>query len=74
MNLLTVKEIADILKVKHSTIYAWSEQRLIPCIKINGALRFSETEILSWLKNCKNSPNTTYNKNTGRRPKKGGQI
>ncbi|HDZ87289.1 MAG TPA: DNA-binding protein [Nitrospirae bacterium] len=71
MNLLTVKEIARILKIKLSTVYAWAEQGTIPCFKINGALRFDHDEIDRWLASCKRR---SYNEVTGKRPGKGGQI
>lgn len=74
MKLLTVKEISEMLQVKPSTIYVWTEQRLIPHFKLNGALRFSETEILTWIKNCKKERETHYNDSAGRRPGKGGLI
>jgi excisionase family DNA binding protein len=53
MNILTVKEVAKILKAKPSTIYSWAEQRIIPSIKIHGLLRFDEADILAWIKNQK---------------------
>jgi excisionase family DNA binding protein len=71
MNLLTVKEVAALLKIKTSTVYAWAEQRVIPSYKINGALRFSEEDIKAWLDACK-LPAEEYNAFTGKRPRKGG--
>lgn len=53
MKILTCKQVADILQAKPSTIYAWAEQSLIPSFKINGLLRFDETEIMEWLTHCK---------------------
>lgn len=60
MNILTVKEVADILKVKISTVYAWAEQRKIPSYKINGSLRFHKEDIDKWLEVCK-QPAEMYN-------------
>jgi excisionase family DNA binding protein len=74
MNVLTVKDIATLLKASPSTIYSWAEQGLIPSFKINGLLRFSEDEITTWLRNCQKEPVKEYNTFTGRRPRKGGQI
>ena len=71
MKLLTVKDIASILKAKPSTIYAWAEQGLMPCFKLNGLLRFEEGEVLKWLESCKKQ---SYTDDAGRRPKKGGQL
>ncbi len=71
MNILTVKEVASLLKIKPCTVYAWAEQRLIPSYKFNGALRFSEEDIKAWLNSCK-LPAEEYNSSTGKRPRKGG--
>jgi len=74
MKLLTVKDLASILKAKPSTIYSWAEQGLIPCFKLNGLLRFSEDAVMSWITDCQKKPVEEYNIYTGRRPRKGGQI
>lgn len=73
MRLLNVKDLADKLNVKPSTIYAWAEHRKIPHYKLNGALRFREEEILLWLDNCKKEPLQDYNISAGWMPGKGGQ-
>lgn len=74
MKILTCKQVAELLQAKPSTIYAWAEQGLIPCFKVNGLLRFDETEIIGWLTGCKkrdlwyNGPIQT------RSPRKGGKT
>ena len=40
MTLLTVKDMATRLQVKEKTIYAWASQGKIPCVKVNGVIRF----------------------------------
>lgn len=48
--MLTVKEIANKLKVSTKTIYRWSEKRKIPRIILpGGELRFDEAAINEWL-------------------------
>ncbi len=61
MNLLTVKELAEILNVKTSTLYQWAELMQIPCIKLNGSLRFDMDDIEAWVRGCKKEPQTDYN-------------
>lgn|GEM_PF-1248033 len=61
MKLLTVDDVAQILKAKPSTIYAWSEQGLIPSVKINGLRRFFEEEIMEWLKSLHQNNRERYN-------------
>ena len=71
MKLLTVKEVAALLKARPSTIYSWAEQGLVPCLKLNGLLRFSESDILAWIVDCQKKPvEFIYNSFTGRRPRK----
>jgi len=48
-NVLTVDEVADKLKMSKSTIYKYSEQSIIPSIKIGKSLRFLENEVDAYL-------------------------
>ena len=61
MNIITIKELAAFLKVKPKTIYQWAESRQIPCLKLNGALRFDLDDINEWIVSCKNTPQGSYN-------------
>ena len=73
MNLLTVKELSEILNVKASTLYQWAELKQMPCIKLNGSLRFDLEEIKEWVESCKVSPESGYNPLVqSRGPRKGG--
>jgi excisionase family DNA binding protein len=74
MKILTCKQVAEILQAKPSTVYAWAEQSLIPCFKINGLLRFDETEIMQWIKNCKEKGSWYNSPIQTRSPKKGGKV
>jgi excisionase family DNA binding protein len=47
--LLTIKELAEQLRIKPSTLYAWAAQGKIPCRKIHGLVRFDPIEIDRWL-------------------------
>jgi excisionase family DNA binding protein len=46
--LLTISEVADLLRVEVSTIYVWTSKRKIPFRKVGGRLRFDYGEIISW--------------------------
>jgi excisionase family DNA binding protein len=48
----TVKDLAARLQVKDKTIYAWVSQGKIPCVKVNGVIRFDAREIEHWLQRC----------------------
>ena len=47
--LLTIKDLAEQLRIKRGTLYAWASQGKIPCRKIYGLVRFDPTEIDRWL-------------------------
>ena len=47
--LLTIDQVSELLQVKKNTIYSWTHTNRIPFVKINGALRFKEKVISSWI-------------------------
>ena len=73
MKFLTVKEVAHIINVKPKTIYQWAKLGQIPCIKLNGCLRFDLDDINEWISSCKKEVSSGYNPFTlVNRPKSGG--
>jgi putative molybdopterin biosynthesis protein len=48
-NLLTVPEVADLLRVRESTVYTWAESGALPCYRVGRLLRFDRAEVQSWL-------------------------
>jgi len=56
MNLVTIKELSDFLKVKPSTLYSWVHYGTIPFIKLNGLLRFDMDEVVKWVEGSKAVP------------------
>jgi len=74
MKLLDVKEIAEFLHVKPATLYQWAELGQIPCLKLNGCLRFDIEDIMKWIKSCKKEVTSSYNPHTQARGlRRGGQ-
>lgn len=49
LQLLTIDDVAAMLKSSRQTIYGWASRRKIPFLKVGGALRFRESEISAWL-------------------------
>ena len=47
--LLTIKDLAEQLRIKPSTLYAWASQGKIPCVRIHGLIRFRPEDIEGWL-------------------------
>ncbi|RQS32012.1 MULTISPECIES: methylation-associated defense system helix-turn-helix domain-containing protein MAD1 [unclassified Burkholderia] len=48
--ILTIKQVADYLKVTERTIYRLAAARKIPAFKVGGTWRFSRADIDSWIK------------------------
>jgi excisionase family DNA binding protein len=73
MKILKVKELSELLAVKEKTLYQWANLGQIPCVKLNGSLRFDIDDIMAWIKSCKKEPSSSYNPLTqARGPRKGG--
>jgi len=51
--LLTTQEVCELLKVSKTYIYWLTHQRRIPYIKMQGHLRFRQSDIDEWLKSQK---------------------
>jgi nitrogen PTS system EIIA component len=49
MELMTIEELMNYLKVSRRTIYEWLKQNRIPAIKIVGQWRFRKDKIDAWL-------------------------
>ena len=47
--LLSVEEVADLLGVRKSTIYAWVSEGYIPHCKVGKFLKFREKKIEEWI-------------------------
>ncbi|HUV93473.1 MAG TPA: helix-turn-helix domain-containing protein [Anaerolineae bacterium] len=47
--LLNVKQVAQYLQLKQSTIYAWAQNGKIPAIKIGRTWRFRRSDLDAWL-------------------------
>jgi excisionase family DNA binding protein len=46
---LTIKDLAQQLRIKPATLYAWAAQGKMPCRKIHGLVRFDQKDIDRWL-------------------------
>jgi excisionase family DNA binding protein len=73
MKLIDVKTMSEFLGLKESTVYQWAELGQIPCIKLNGSLRFDLDDIKAWVASCKKDVRSEYNPftQTARGPRKG---
>ncbi|WP_297500112.1 helix-turn-helix domain-containing protein [Ferrovum sp.] len=48
--IITIKELAEYLKVTERTIYRLAAIKKIPAFKVGGTWRFSRADIDSWIK------------------------
>jgi len=53
--LMTIKEVADYLRLSKVTVYKMTRQGKIPASKIGKQWRYSKSEIDSWVKQKSNS-------------------
>ena len=47
--LLNVKQVAEYLQLKESTIYSWAQDGKVPAIKIGRTWRFRRSDLDVWL-------------------------
>jgi excisionase family DNA binding protein len=47
--LLTAKEVEDLVRIDVKTIYNYVQRGLIPYVRIQSNLRFEKTQVLAWL-------------------------
>jgi len=47
--LLNVKQVAEYLQLKESTIYSWAQDGKVPAIKIGRTWRFRRSDLDLWL-------------------------
>jgi len=52
--ILTIKEVAEYLKVNERTVYRLAADKKIPAFKVGGAWRFLRSEIEQWIKQQSN--------------------
>lgn len=49
VNLMTIEDLAEYLKVSRRTIYDWLKHNKIPALKIIGQWRFQQNKIDDWM-------------------------
>ncbi len=54
--IMTIKEVADYLKVTERTIYRLAAAKQIPAFKVGGSWRFSLADIDQWIKSQSSMP------------------
>jgi excisionase family DNA binding protein len=52
--ILTLKEVAELLKVAEKTVYTMAQERDLPSFKVRGQWRFRREDINRWIEQQKN--------------------
>lgn len=52
--ILTLKEVADYLKLTEKTAYRLAAEGKLPGFKVGGSWRFKREDILAWIEELKN--------------------
>ncbi|OGV36483.1 MAG: hypothetical protein A2020_12695 [Lentisphaerae bacterium GWF2_45_14] len=47
--IMTVEEVADLVRVSERTVYEWAKRGDIPCGKLGSIWRFKRSEVLRWV-------------------------
>ena len=53
-DIMTVKELADYLKIAEKTAYRFASEGKVPGFKVGSAWRFKKTEVDAWIKKQSN--------------------
>ena len=48
-DILTIKEVAEYLRITEKTAYRLASERKIPAFKVGGSWRFRKSEIDAWI-------------------------
>ena len=59
--ILTLAEVALLLKVAEKTIYTMAQRREVPAFKVRGQWRFKRDDLDDWIEQQKLSQGTTSN-------------
>jgi PTS system nitrogen regulatory IIA component len=54
--LMDIKEVANYLRVKESTVYTWAQEGILPAFRLGRLWRFRRAEIDAWLESHRRGP------------------
>ena len=58
--ILTLKEVAEYLKLAEKTAYRLAAEGKLPGFKVGGSWRFQREDVLNWIKEQKNKSGTKW--------------
>ncbi|MCQ9208153.1 MAG: helix-turn-helix domain-containing protein [Omnitrophica bacterium] len=71
---MTIKELANYLRVKQSTVYNWINSDRVPASKVVGQWRFRRSEIDEWIKNSNSNNNNKNRQKNGQKIEDSGRF
>lgn len=60
-NIMTLPEVAELLRIAEKTVYSLSQRGEIPAFKVGGQWRFSRAAIDSWIETMTGTPQDPAN-------------
>ncbi|MCX7826514.1 MAG: helix-turn-helix domain-containing protein [Verrucomicrobiae bacterium] len=64
LEIMTLQEVAEYLKLSERTIYGYAQRGVLPGIKIGSAWRFRKTDLDAWIENQRKlTEESTSNRN-----------
>ena len=60
--LLTAKEVEELLRIDVKTVYSYAQRGLLPYVKIQSNLRFVKSDILKWMEERQFKPGSRSRK------------
>jgi len=70
LEIMTLQEVAEYLKLSERTIYGYAQRGILPGIKIGSAWRFRKTDLDTWIeKQRKLTEESTSDRNSEKKEK-----
>ena len=69
--ILTLNEVAHLLKVADKTVYTMAQNAEIPAFKVRGQWRFKRDDIDAWIADLQRGPAASVQRSTGKKRGKG---
>lgn len=58
-NVLTIKEVADLLKLAEKTVYSMAQRGELPAFKVRGQWRIQSVDLQAWIESQKRTGDTS---------------
>ena len=55
-DILTIRDVAEYLKVTEKTVYGLAQKSKIPCFKVGGQWRFRREDLDAWIEDQQKDP------------------